>query len=45
MLLTQRVIDHKLIKNGGDEVFKNHFSASKNIVTSLNRKYLKCFCT
>jgi UDP-glucose 4-epimerase len=36
-------VDHKLIKNGGNEVFENHFSASKNLIFSLNRKYLKCF--
>ncbi len=36
-------VDHKLMKNGGDDVYKNHFSASKNLIFSLNKKYLKCF--
>ena len=36
-------VDHKLMKNGGDDVFKNHFLASKNLIFNLNRKYLKCF--
>ena len=36
-------IDHTLFKNGGDYIFENHFIASKNLINSINREYLKCF--
>ena len=36
-------IDHTLFKDGGDYVFENHFITTKNLLESLNKKYLKCF--
>jgi len=36
-------VDHRLFNNGGDEVFQNHFLATKNLIYSLNKKNLKCF--
>ena len=36
-------VDHRLFNNGGDEVYQNHFSATKNLIYSLNKKKLKCF--
>ena len=36
-------VDHKLFKDGGDDVFENHFVVTKNLINSLNKKFLKCF--
>ena len=36
-------VDHRLFKNGGDEVYQNHFSSTKNLINCLNKKNLKCF--
>ena len=36
-------IDHTLFKSGGDYIFDNHFTTTKNLINSINRDYLKCF--
>ena len=36
-------VDHKLFKDGGDDVFDNHFTVTKNLTKSLDKKFLKCF--
>ena len=36
-------VDHRLIKDGGEEVFDNHFSVTKNLICFLNKKYIKAF--
>ncbi len=36
-------VDHRMIKDGGENVFDNHFSVTKNLIYYLNKEYLKSF--
>ncbi len=40
---TSGCINHTLFKDGGNHVFENHFSATKNLINLLDREHLKCF--